>query len=99
MYSGHRFLWIATGSSRPQPAGRKIHKILHTLDFEGLLSAAKRSISCLTLTVRSVSIPAIPEGPLSGIQFFEQKLNFRCSEADRHEVLFTRHCGYRPMWL
>jgi hypothetical protein len=40
---------------------------------------------------RNGSIPAIPEGQLSGIQFFDRNLNFRGPEADRHEVLFPRH--------
>ncbi len=57
---------------------------------EGLLSGF--------LTDRNVSIPAIREGQLSGIQFFERNINFRCPKADRHEVLFARHSSYRPMW-
>lgn len=32
-----------------------------------------------------VSIPAIREGQLSGIQFFERNLNFRCPKPDTHD--------------
>ncbi|HQT82012.1 MAG TPA: hypothetical protein PL140_07840 [Ferrovaceae bacterium] len=53
----------------------------------------KQSPRCSTMKDHSVSIPAIPEGQLSGIQFFDRNLNFRCPEADRHEVLFPRPCG------
>ena len=66
-----------------QPRGLTIKPFAHPTKFGNTNS-------------RLVSIPAIPEGQLSGIQFFDRNLNFRGPEADRHEVLFPRHNGQSP---
>lgn len=46
----------------------------------------------------SVSIPAIREGQLSGIQIFERNINFRCSKADVRHGRLSRQTGQSELF-
>lgn len=55
--------------------------------------AFKRDGFKSTLTFRSVSTAELADGPVSGSQFFERKINFRCSKAAVRHGRLSKHSG------